>query len=399
MSAQILCVDDDPNVLAGFRRNLRKQFSLDVSPNGADALQMIKEKGPYAVIVADMRMPGMDGIQLLAECMRQAPDTVRIMLTGNADQHTAIEAVNRGRIFRFLTKPCAPDELAKALQAGLEQYRIIESERKLLEETLSGSVALLMDVLSMVEPDASGRGQERRISMRAFAECLGVSSRWDLEMGAMLSQLGSVTLPPQLLLKRRTGLPLSVAENELIQRLPELGAKLLDHIPRLETVTQIVLYQNKRFDGGGFPRDSVAGQEIPIGSRILKVLDDLAHLESQGLPRQRALKEMSQLSGCYDPDVLLAAYKFFDVSMPEPALVPAEDMDLPLVKIPVNALLLQDVETTEGFLIVKANTIISIPLLETLRNFSLTSGLKEPILVRVPARRPGSGMQAFASAA
>jgi response regulator RpfG family c-di-GMP phosphodiesterase len=384
MSTQILCVDDDPNILAGFQRNLRNLFALDVAPSGAEALRLLKERGPYAVIVADMRMPGMDGIQLLSEFMRQAPETVRIMLTGNAEQRTAVEAVNRGRVFRFLSKPCAPEDLIVALRSGLEQYRLIQAERTLLEQTLNGSVAMLMDVLSLVQPAASERGQERRAAMRAFAENLVVGSCWDLEMGAMLSQLGCVTLPPQVLLKRRSGLPLSTAENELILRIPELGAKLLAHIPRLEPVAQIVLYQAKRFDGTGFPQDAVGGQQIPIGSRILKVLDDLARLESQGLPKPRALKEMSHLKGWYDPDVMLAAYKFFDVSVPELALTPSKDVELFLDDIPTNALLLEDVMTSDGFLIVKANTVVSIPLLETLRNFALTSGLRQPLLLRVP---------------
>lgn len=386
MTTQILCVDDDQNILAGFQRNLRKQFTIDVAPNGGEALRLLKENGPYAVIVVDMRMPGMDGVQLLVEVKRQAPDTVRIMLTGNADQQTAMEAVNRGHIFRFLTKPCSPEDLAIALRAGMQHYELIQAERKLLEQTLNGSVALLMEVLSLVEPAGFGRGQERRAAMRAFAESLGVSCRWDLEMGAMLSQLGCVTLPPQLLLKRRSKLSLSVSEKDLLARLPQLGANLLDHIPRLESVAQIVLYQSKHFDGTGFPHDAVSGQEIPIGSRILKLLDDLAELEGQGISRNRALKEMSNRTGWYDPDVLLAAYKCFDVFVPEPSSTTVEDQELLIKDLPIYALLLQDVKTAEGSLIVKANTVLNLPLLERLRNFDATTGIQQPVLVRLPAK-------------
>ena len=103
----------------------------------------------------------------------------------------------------------------------------------------------------------------------------------------------------------------------MVLRLPELGARLLSRIPRLEPVARIVLYQGKHFDGSGFPDDRVAGQDIPIGSRILKVLDDLARLEIQGMPKHKALEEMNRRKGCYDPDVLAAAYKCFDVSVPK----------------------------------------------------------------------------------
>ncbi len=387
MSAHILCVDDDPSILAGFQRNLRKRFTLDVVSNGADALQMLKENDPYAVILADMRMPGMDGVQLLAEVMRQAPDTIRIMLTGNADQQTAMEAVNKGHIFRFLTKPCSPEDLTSALTAGLEQYRLVQAERELLEQTLNGSVALLTDVLSMADPASFARGQGLRTIMRLFAESLGTTSRWDLEMAAMLSQLGCVTLPPQLLLKMRGGLPVSGPESALVRRIPELGANLLTRIPRLEPVARIVLYQNKHFDGTGFPSDSVAGQAIPIGSRILKVLDDLARLEAQGTPKHLALEQMSRAKGCYDPDVLSAAYKCFDVFVPEPAVAPSADVALRLKSLHPGAMLLEDVLTIDGLVIVKANTFVSSLLLERLRNFATTTGVKEPILVRVPLRR------------
>jgi response regulator RpfG family c-di-GMP phosphodiesterase len=385
MNAKVLCVDDDPNVLAGFQRNLRKSFAIETANGGDAALELLQRQGPYAVIVADMRMPGMDGVQLLAEVMRRAPDTVRLMLTGNADQQTAVHAVNEGRIFRFLNKPCSTEDLAAALRAGLEQHRLIRAERELLEETLNGSVALLTDVLSIVEPGSFGRGQALRKIMRSFAESLGTASRWDLELGAMLSQLGCVTLPPQLLLKMRGGSPMTVPEQELVMRIPELGARLLARIPRLEPVSRIVLYQAKRFDGAGYPCDHVAGQDIPIGSRILKVMGDLEALEALGMPKAKALREMSQRKGWYDPDVLSAAYRCFDVCLPQAAQGASEDLALPLRSIHVGALLLEDVKTSDGLLIVKGDTLLSVPLLERLRNFASTHGVREPILVRVPA--------------
>src|SRR5438874_2087063 len=116
-SRKILFVDDDPNILAGFQRTLRKQFAFDTVLSGAEALDHLKKSGPYAVVVADMRMPGMEGIELLERVRAAAPDTVRVMLTGNADQQTAVEAVNRGQIFKFLNKPCDAEVLVRALEA------------------------------------------------------------------------------------------------------------------------------------------------------------------------------------------------------------------------------------------------------------------------------------------
>ncbi|MDH3748454.1 MAG: response regulator [Gammaproteobacteria bacterium] len=118
MSNKILFVDDEPNVLQSIRRSLRKQFDLDTAEGGEEALRMLKANGTYAVIVSDMRMPGMNGVELLSQARKDSPDTVRMMLTGNADQQTAVDAVNHGDIFRFLNKPCEPTFSSRQSQAG-----------------------------------------------------------------------------------------------------------------------------------------------------------------------------------------------------------------------------------------------------------------------------------------
>jgi DNA-binding NtrC family response regulator len=128
-------VDHEENILLAYQRQLRKEFQIETALGGGPAPEAIAQRGPYAVIVSDMRMPGMDGVQFLSKVKERAPDSVRMMLTGNNDLQTAMQAVNEGNSFRFLTKPCTPETLAKALEAGLEQYRLITAERELLEKT------------------------------------------------------------------------------------------------------------------------------------------------------------------------------------------------------------------------------------------------------------------------
>ncbi|MGD9173951.1 MAG: response regulator, partial [Desulfobacterales bacterium] len=99
MKDKVLLVDDDAMVLAGLRRQLRNQFRIDTALSGEDALKLVQENGPYAVIVSDFMMPGMNGIEFLAYVKKTSPDTVRMMLTGTADMPTAIRAVNEGNIF------------------------------------------------------------------------------------------------------------------------------------------------------------------------------------------------------------------------------------------------------------------------------------------------------------
>jgi DNA-binding NtrC family response regulator len=126
---KILLVDDEPSVLEALQRQFRKQFHIHIALGGEEALTMLRIQGPFAVVVSDCRMPGIDGIQFLALVRKIAPDTVRMMLTGNNDLETAMEAVNQGEIFRFLTKPCPPDTFQKALEAGMKQYQLIRSKK------------------------------------------------------------------------------------------------------------------------------------------------------------------------------------------------------------------------------------------------------------------------------
>src|SRR5258706_12455089 len=154
MSQKILCVDDDPSVLAGYQRNLRKQFVIETAAGGQEALGMLKENGPYAVIVSDMQMPVMDGIQFLQNARVICPDTVRIMLTGNADQLTVARAVNEGHVFQFLTKPCSSEELGKVIEAGLAQTSLITVEHELFDKTLKGVVKMLVEILSTLDAES-----------------------------------------------------------------------------------------------------------------------------------------------------------------------------------------------------------------------------------------------------
>jgi response regulator RpfG family c-di-GMP phosphodiesterase len=380
MNTRILCVDDDANILAGYQRTLRKQFALETAHGGADALRLIAERGPYPVVVADMQMPGMNGVQLLGRIRAQWPDTIRVMLTGNADQQTAIDAVNEGHIFRFLTKPCPPERLAATLVAALEQHRLINAERELLEKTLNGAVRLLGDVLSMMDPVAFGRGQSLRDLVRVFATELNTSA-WELEMAAMLSQVGWVTLPPTLVLKARSGISLQPSEKALLARVPETGASLLANIPRLEGVARIVRYHAKHFDGGGMPADEVRGEDIPMGSRVLRLLDDLCQLEATGVGRQAALSQMQSREGVYDPQVMQAALKVFDVYLPDTAPAPASaatQESLPDT-FEIGRPLARDIITTDGTLVAESGARLTPALRERIRNFAAAGALRTAV--------------------
>ena len=182
MNNKILCVDDDSNILQGYKRTLRKDYEIFIAEGGEQGLSTIEKDGPFAVVVSDMRMPGMDGVQFLSRVKTVAPDTIKIMLTGNSDQQTAMDAVNEGSIFRFLTKPCPPEVLAKTLDNGLEQYRLATTEKDLLEQTLNKSLQVLVDILAMINPTAFNRSTRVKKLAREIADKLKIKNfgKWKL---------------------------------------------------------------------------------------------------------------------------------------------------------------------------------------------------------------------------
>ncbi|MBI6546352.1 MAG: response regulator, partial [Cyanobacteria bacterium NC_groundwater_1444_Ag_S-0.65um_54_12] len=141
---KILCVDDETQILAGLAWHLRRQYEMIAALNAPAGLEALERDGSIAIVLSDMRMPGMDGAAFLSRVRQVAPDAARILLTGHADLEVAINAVNEGQIFRFLTKPCPPPVLLAAVNAAAEQYRLITAERVLLGQTLGGSIKALI---------------------------------------------------------------------------------------------------------------------------------------------------------------------------------------------------------------------------------------------------------------
>jgi HD-GYP domain-containing protein (c-di-GMP phosphodiesterase class II) len=200
-------------------------------------------------------------------------------------------------------------------------------------------------------------------------------------VAATLAHIGQVTVPPELVLKTRIGQPLNDRELEMLARVPAIGANLLAQIPRLEEVSKIILYQNKRFDGSGFPQDGVAGHDIPLGARLLKVLFDLAEVEVSGITRAAALEQLRGRLGWYDPEILNAVCACFKLAAPDAEQPAKPPVALPFPGLRVGHLLMSDIQTSGGILIVAAGNRITPALIHRLRNFSSLSGIKEPIYV------------------
>lgn len=384
MAEKILFVDDDPNLLASCERNLRRRFQIDIAEGGQLGLEKIASQGPYSVVISDMQMPGMNGIEFLSTVKDRAPDAVRIMLTGNADVDVATRVVNEGNIFRFLTKPCLPEVLAKAVDDALAQYRLVVSEKELLTKTLSGSIKLLTDILSMVDTPSFGRTQILRDLIAEAATKLGVQNAWEIHLAVMLAPIGYVTVPPETMVKARAGEVLSKIEEQMVAKLPDTAAKLLANIPRLEGVAKIVRYQQKNFDGCGFPADSVAGEAIPQGSRLLKIFWDMFQLQKTGLSRGDAFDEMERRRGWYDPQMLATVRALGEGAATASAKPSVRTISVAARDLVPGMVLHSNVVTKDGVIIIGAGHEVNEMTLEKIQNFESMAGIREPILVIAP---------------
>lgn len=376
MNNRILLVDDDNNILDAFQRNLRYKFELVTATNGIDGISMLNEQGPFAVIVSDYRMPNMDGIQFLSKARQIAPDTVRMMLTGQADLQVAIDAVNEGNLFRFLSKPCPTNAFVKALTAGVEQYKLVTAERELLEKTLKGSVKILIDILSILNPVAFSQSSRIRLLTRKLAVRLRIKHLWEIELASMLSLIGCISIPWDILEKKYQGKELSSRENEIFLAHPEVGQSLLINIPRFERIAEAVAYQEKHYDGGGVPSDNRNGVNIPISARLLKVAMDFNILLGTGIARDRAFQMMSTKHNIYDPDIM-AALEAEILSVKEGYTLKA----VALKDITTGMVLADDVRDKKGSLLIPREQEITDVLKIRLLNFTRFSSVAEPIKI------------------
>lgn len=377
--ARVLCVDDEPAVLEGLRRQLHQDAAVTGATSGEEALALLdKADAPFAALVCDMRMPGLDGVAVLAAAREHHPDTVRLLLTGQADLDSAVAAVNEGNVFRFLMKPCPGPVLRRAIGDAVALHRALTAERELLEETLRGAVAALVDALALANPTAFARATRIQAIVRVLLAALEPPDAWRIEVAAMLSQIGTVVLAPETVAKLHGGRPLNEEEREQVRDLPHLAERVLAPIPRLEEVRRIIRDQHIPYER--LRRGSAGPEPASLGPRILRVATDLDTLEAGGVSRHDALAAMAGTAGFYDPSLLeLLADAAADADEGAPAVhaVGAEDLRPGLT-------IAQDVVDGEGRLIIGRGYAVTESLVDRLSNWR-GPAIREPIFVYAEA--------------
>ncbi len=320
---KVLFIDDDQELLESFRRHLGREFKLDTSLSGEEGLEAISTRGPYAVIISDYRMPIMNGIDFFARATKVSPDSVRMMLTGQTDLMTAIKAVNEGHVFRFLTKPCPTEILAKAINDGINYFKAMEAERalqgmekwrKIMEELVSAFVALM----ETRDPYTAGHQQKVTILACAIGEELGLDTAQieAIRLAATVHDIGKIYVPAEFLNKPGR---LTDAEFNIIKTHPQVGYDILKTIEFEYPISIIVQQHHERIDGSGYPM-GLTGEETLLEARIIAVADVVEAMNAHrpyrpSLGLEAALEEIEGKKGLiYDPDVATSCIKLFQVN-------------------------------------------------------------------------------------
>ena len=376
MSEQVLFVDDEQNVLGAIQRTLHKHVEVRTASSGGEALQLLERSGPFALVVSDMRMPAMNGAQFLAQVREKHPDTVRMILSGQADLQATIAAVNEGHIYRFLSKPCAAPQLLAAVNDGITQHRLLTAEKVLLEQTLSGSVKMLIEMLGLVAPAASSRAARLQRYTLELAVALGLPPRWQWGLAAFVSQIGCVALPKEILQKVEADQGLSEEERRLYDGHPEIAGRLLAAIPRLDEVAAIVGGQFGMPDLAGKPAELELWDVRSVGQLLLRTAIELDRQLMRGAHRDAAIDAL-RTSKLGLPAAIIGALRTLTIVKEATVM-----RQIRLQDLAPGMVLDEDLLSSKGIRLVPAGAEVTRTLIVRLISIASGVGVTEPFRVR-----------------
>jgi len=419
---RILCVDDEPNILSALRRLFRQAgYQVLVASSGAEGLQVL-EKEAVDLVISDMRMPEMDGVVFLQQVRQRWPQPLRILLTGYADIHSTIDAINQGEIFRYLSKPWEDNDLLLIVRHALERIAL-EREKERLEALTAQQNEELKDLNANLELKVMERTVELRqaheklktsfiTSIRVFANLIelregalaGHSRRvadlarkvatkmkvapaeaQDIFIAGLLHDIGKIGLPDVLLTKPFSHL--SGEELGLYRKHPVKGEQSLMALEELRGAARIVRSHHERFDGQGFP-DGLATLDIPQGARILAVVNDydglqLGLLSPRHFSAEAARKTITEGRGRrYDPfvvDAFLAVVGGVEPSAKEGG---QSVIALPVADLKPGMVLAKDLFTRDGLLLLSADYLLDERLIRQMQEYAAGEGLHLLVTVR-----------------
>jgi len=414
VKATLLLVDDEPNIIAVLKRLFRTEgYNILVANSGAEGLTQL-EQARVDVVVSDMRMPHMDGVEFLSRVAEKWPATERILLTGFADLSSTVEAVNKGRIYRYISKPWDETELKLAVAQALEKkrlsderdylYAVTRKQNRQLREFNQNLEAMVAsrteeiqqtaDMLDLAYKDlnhsyvhmipvfanlvemreGSACGHSRRVGdiAKALAERMGLDEDavQDIYFSALLHDIGKMGLSDQLL--ERAQPSLTATEQALMAKHSVMGQAALMSVSMLEEAAVMIRNHHERYDGKGYP-DGLVGEEIPLGARVLAVANDFDALQLGNLidgvfsMHEAASFIESNAGSRYDPNVVDIFNVWFQEN--QDGIEAIQELALALDDLEAGMELSRDLQNAQGILLLSKGHVLDLNLIERIKVF------------------------------
>jgi response regulator RpfG family c-di-GMP phosphodiesterase len=395
-NTKVLYVDDETSLLSSFS-SLFKREGVEVTTLADSTCidQCLDKKGPFALVVSDQRMPGLDGVGTLERVRQKSPSTVRIMLTGFADQEDTVRAINTAGISRYITKPWDDILLVQVVHESVHSFNLAaenhflneelavrsKSLAELLDGTVGQTIELLSHLISYVNIHAANQTERvRKLGNAVLTLIKNISQqeRWEIQRALELFNLGIAVLPPwiQVTLNKEGlwSLPrFPVAANHHL-----LAFDLLKDIPRFDQVARIIQLSHKNFDGENEPKSVVLkGNDLPMGARLLRILIDLDSLSTEHHRGRDMLLKMVHQPKKYDVELISLM-----LGLESTMRVSQAEKHATLEELEEGMILVEDMVTIRGHVMIRAGSEITRPVLRILSQTRHYDPIKEPVRVR-----------------
>jgi CheY-like chemotaxis protein len=366
----LLIVDDDESTIATLSLQLGRDHRLLIAGSGEEALRLLASSGPVAAVISDMVMPGMNGIELLGRIQVEYPEVMRILHTAHGDMNTAIAAINSGGVYRYLPKPARRDDIMQTVKQAVTKHEHSMAERTKLDTTLKTSVQAIFGLLELSSPQGFTRAGRIRSLVGELVHALELDGLWEIEVAAMASQVGAVTVPAEVMRRLCEGDDLSADETAQVNAMPSMVLPLIKDIPMLEDVVATIR--------------GLAGQAPPAGGwsplaegaiSVVRTAIEYVTAESRTHSAPGAVAAITRAGKCA-PHVLAALRQVKGIETTSSNATQA----YALADLQVGMRLAEDVRAQNGVVLIGSGTVVTDVMLDRLNNFSRMVGLVEPVL-------------------
>lgn len=427
-SPSVLFVDDEKNILSSLKRLFRNEgYDIYLANSGKEGLDVL-ENNNISLVISDMRMPEMNGAQFLEAVYNKWPATIRILLTGYSEISSTIDAINKGNIYKYISKPWEENDLKQTVRNALESKKIeLERDRLLaltkkqnnelkefntnLEAMVQSRTSELNQTMDMLESAYSTlknsyistvkvfsnliemregvlRGHSKLVSetSKSLALKLGLSedSAQQIAYAGLLREIGKIGLPDSIMNKPLSSLPPEI-QREYAKH-PIIGEGILMEIEPLSEAAKVIRSYRERFDGKGYP-DGLKGKDIPIGSRILSIISDFDALQAGALTESRMTvarsKEfiLSNSGSRYDPEIIKNFLEITDTKDHKNNIQEQDVILIPASELDENMVLARDLLTDDGILLLSEGHRLGENMIRQIKN--LEKSLNEELVIYI----------------